>query len=623
MAKNKFLPTTQRRLAGSAEGSSANSLPVDSEKAMEIVDVLAGYAHEGEEARKGGPNPRDEKWEENLALYWNRYNFDEKASWQSKERMPEVPVFVDRFAAAMKEALIQSPESFYTVVDPSDQERDVAASIKRMMDVWLSTSGRNLSGSPLGFTAVFEDQIKLGALMAMSSTVSWKRDHGKGRVAIEHVDPRHVWFDNTTRELYRRRRIPIDRHELEYMVKAKDKGGKAIFNLPEIERLVAYMEEEERPQREALTGGGEETMSNRVPLVLDEYLATVVNSDGKASGGKKLYVVANNEFLIRGPEENPYWHKKDWLVYTPLIPVPLSVYGRSYMEDLGDIAKTFVELTNLILDAVKTTAMKNIAIVPEALVNPAQALEGWAPGKTWLLEGGINPKQFAEALDLGTLPPDVIRVWDSMKNELREASMMNEIGLGQFAPNARTSATEIQETKQSSAAMVRSVAQTVETRYLEPTLDLVWKTGIQHVKLDDRLIEAAAGKELFASMMSHRKELASRPITFQARGISTLLQRSQQLKSLLAILQVIAQNDMLIQKLLEKIDINRLIDTLFLWGGVDIKAIQTTEREKLIKGIVQPLEEAAARSQKAPGQPGPGADAAVGGIASILGAQVT
>jgi hypothetical protein len=102
------------------------------EDSVTIVNVLTGYKHEAEENRKAGFNPRDQKWQENWDLYWGRYNFQSKASWQAKEVMPEVSSYVDRFAAAMKEALIANPAGFYDVTDPADTEGDLTRGIKRM-----------------------------------------------------------------------------------------------------------------------------------------------------------------------------------------------------------------------------------------------------------------------------------------------------------------------------------------------------------------------------------------------------------------------------------------------------------------------------------------------------------
>lgn len=581
---------------------------------QDIVTTLESYRREADEVRRGGLNSRDGKWEENLNLYWGRYDFSKKANWQAREVLPEVPAFVDRFAAALKEALVSSPDGFFTVSDTADEEKDLAAAVKRMMNVWLETCGTNQTGTPLAFPSVFEEQMKLGALMACSSVVLWKDDMPSGRVAIETVDPRFVWLDHTYRNLYRIRRIEMDRHELFALAVAKDGKGKSIFNLDAVSQLVADVQLTDTAAREQLTGGGTQVTSPRVPVVLDEYLATVLNADGSVLYDKALCVVANGRFLIRGPELNPFWHEQDWLVFTPLVTTPLSVYGRSYMEDFGSVAQTFNELTNMILDAVFTSSMKAFAMVPGILTNPGQVAEGIWPNKIFTLEDGYKPEDFAKALDLGTLPAEAVTVWQTIKAELREAANINEIGMGQFAPKGRTSATEVNNTQESSSAMIRSVAQTVETRWLNPSLNLSWKTGLQHCKRDDKRLAAAAGPELYTQLWQRRRELITRPITFKAEGISKLIQKSKTLRSLMQALQILASNPLLLQEFLKVADMKRLVEMIFELSDIDLTKLQTSQRDMLMRQVVQSFEQAAGgggpQGQGAPQAPGGGNGAA-------------
>lgn len=587
------------------------------DKNARIVTILNGYKEEARNNRRSGMNPRDAKWDKNLDQYWNRYDMTKKADWQAKQVMPEVPSFVDRFAASLKEALVAAPEGWFTVVDPADEERDVADAVERMTQYWLTRTGRNAGGTPLDFSAVFEEQCKLGALMACSSVVCWKDDVPGGRVAIETVDPRNVWLDHTYRNLYRIRRIELDRHELNKMVRQVDPSGTPIFQTDEIAGLMGALIDEERANRERLTGTGQEVQSSRNPIILDEYLATVVDNDGNAMENG-LFVVANDRFLLR-KEKNPFWHGKDWLSYAPLVTVPLSPYGRSYMEDFGQLAETFTELTNMILDAVHTSSLRAFAVVPTMLANPGQIAGGITPNKMFLLEEGYTADDFAKALELGTLPAESLTMWNALKNELREASGINEIGMGQFAPNSRTSATEVMETKQSSSALIRSVAQTIETRYLDPQLDLVWQTGLQHAKPSDKRLAAAAGPELYAALLQNRREFIRRPYTFQARGISTLISRGQILNNLLRILQVVAASEPLLQSFLQQIDVPTLVKQLFALSNVDLKQIQPSEREKLIRAATEPLAAAQQQAQQAPA-PGGGIADQMQQVAQLVGA---
>lgn len=554
-----------------------------------IVNNLLGYFNEADNARKGGLNNRDDKWEKNLNLYWNRYDWTAKAEWQAKETMPEVSSYVDRFAAALKEAMLTAgPGGFYTVVDPADREGDLTQAVKNMTDTWLSRSGRNQMGQLLSFSSVFEEQVKLGALMAMSSVVTWKEDVPGGRVAIETVDPRFVWLDPTYRNLYRIRRVELDRYDLYEMAKAEDSKGKPLFNLPEIQRLMQGIAAEDQNKREQISGHGQNISTGRAPVVLDEYIATVLDAQGNVIADKGLFVVANKQFLIRGPEANPFWHGSDWLTYTPLITVPLSVYGRSYMEDFASVASTFTELTNMILDAVHAAALKVYVVVPSILRDPGQAAQGLSPGKTFFLEEGFRPDDFATAIDMGTLPPDVMKMWQEMKSELSEAAGMNEIGLGQFAPKGRTSATEVNQTMQSSSAIVRGVAQTIEQRWLAVTLDLTWKTGLQHARANDPILQAAAG-DFYPVLLEQRKDLIKRPITFQANGISTLIRKGTMLKALMGILTTIGSNELLMQEFLKAVSLDKFVKMMFELSDIDITKLQSNNREQLIRSVTEPL----------------------------------
>jgi hypothetical protein len=76
--------------------------------------------------------------------------------------------------------------------------------------------------------------------------------------------------------------------------------------------------------------------------------------------------------------------------------------------------------------------------------------------------------------------------------------------MGGFAPKGRTSAFEVNEAQENSSALIRSVAETVELRWLDPQLDLAWKTGLQHVKPTDGLIRAAMG-DRYLSLAGARK----------------------------------------------------------------------------------------------------------------------
>lgn len=582
------------------------------EKTTQIINGLTAYKREAETARSTGLNPRDAKWQENMDLYWNRYDTSSKAAWQSKVTMPEVPSYVDRFAAALKEALVASPNGFYTVNDPYDTENNLADGIKNATDVWLSTVGRNQQGTPLDFASVFEEQVKLGAMMATSAVVLWRDDVPGGRVAIETVDPREVWLDHTSRGLYRIRQTTMDKPELARMLNQKTRKGNSIFNLDELGGLVSEVTTLQQGQ---LSGSGDSVSSNRDPIKFDEYIATLMGPDGSLLMDNELAIIANDKYLVRGPEPIPFKHGKDFLVYAPLVTVPLSPYGRSYMEDFGAIAKIFTELTNLLLDATFMASMNAYAVVPAMLKNPGQMATGFYPNKVFELEEGYTAEEFAKALELGNLDQGAINIWQTLKSELSEAGGMNEIGLGQLPDKSHIAASAVQGAQQSSGVIMRSLAQTLETRWLNPILDLTWKTGLQHMKLSDSGMRDAIGEDTFMMLAKRRNEFIGRNYTFQARGISSLIQRSQELQQLLMVLQVIAQSEPLMQAFMQRVDPQKLIDKLFRLSNVDLKKLEPTAREAMISQVAQQLPQPNAGGQ----QPSENQVNAMGPLAGALG----
>ncbi len=560
---------------------------INESRALQIVKILNGYRTEAVAARKGGINPRDAAWEQNIDLYWNRMDFSQKASWQAREVMPEATQFIDRWAAAMREALTAAGD-WYSVATAGDTENDLSDTIKKFMDVLLKRVGRNQMGQPMDFSAVFEEQMKLGAMMNCAGTVMWRTDNvGRGYVAIEPEDPRGIWLDATGRGLYRIRRSEIDLHDLLELIELKDGSNTPIYNLEQISRLTAKVSETAKQERDKLTGGASETTSTRKPIVLHEYLCNLVEEDGATVHTNMLAVIANDQFLIRGPEENPFAHKLDWVVYCPLVTVPLSPYGRSYAESWGNVARAFNELTNLLLDGIRTTALRAFVMIPSMLEDPAEALEGVHPNKTFMLEDNGDVKAFLQAIELGRMPPEVFTMWQGLKNELREGAAQSEIALGQLPPKGDITATEINESQQGGAALVRSVARTVESRFLQPMLDLVWKVGLQHLTADDEEMVEALGQERVAMLIGIRKEILSKRVTFTVDGISSLVDRAQKLRNLMAFLQTIAQSEEMMGAFLQKYGPDVILDELMRLHGIDKSRLQSTGRQQNVTDLAR------------------------------------
>lgn len=573
----------------------------------EILQVLLSYKREAEEARRGGPAGRDEVWEDNWNLYWSHMDYSDKADWQNTDVMPEAPQFVDRWAAAMREALNQ-PGEWYSIQDPGDPDNDLRPHIKRFMEWLIGRAGTTPDGHPTDFNAIFEDLMKLGAIMSVSATVTWQADtpDGIGRVAVDATDPRQVWLDHTGRGLYRLRTYEIDKHELLRRAQMVDGAGQPIYDIQAISELNRQERMEREEEQETSSGHGQQQSSSREPITIDEWLATVVLEDGTVAADRALIVVANERQIIRGPEQNPFWHQQDWVVYTPMVTVPFSVYGRSYMEDWSSVARAFIELTNLILDGVYTSTLNAYALVPEMLEDPTQLQEGVTPNKAFTLEEGSRAQDFFKEIELGSLPAESITVWQGLKSEMREGAKLSEIALGQVPPKGDITATEVSAVQQSTSALVRSMARTVEARALEPTLTLMFQTGLQHVNFADPRVQQELGPQTAQMLAARRAEFQQRSIKFRVRGISSLVDRQQKLNNLISALNTIGSSDLLAREFFSTYSASQVMEEMLRLYGVDTLDLQPTEREQRIREIIRMQEQMQEQAAAAGGGEGGG-----------------
>lgn len=566
----------------------------------ELATRLAGYAAEAEYARKHGTESRDDIWQQNWDFYWGRHDFSDKAEWQSASAMPEPAQYVDRFAASVRLALTQS--RFFTMKLPGDKEGDFARAAEKMLGFWLKKCGRSPQGHPIPFSAVFEEVIKLGATSMCASSVTWKEE---GRyVHYEPVDPRYVWLDATGRNMYRRRRLEIDKHELIDLAQKADGRGDPIYDLDMLLRLSAQIKDDSERWYRERTGLGTEGKSDRKPVTLDEWIITLPDpNDDKIILRNALVVVANDKFVIRGPEKNPHWHGLDWLIISPVITVPLSTYGRSYMEQWTAMAELFTDLTNLLIDAVQTSSLKAFAGVKEAFESPAVLQEGLHPNMFLWLQNSFSAQDAISEIELGHMPAEAFAIWQGIKSELREGAAFSEIDVGQVPQKGDITATEISTSKAGGSEFRRSIARTIEERLVAPALDLIWRTGLQHMDpKKDQELRLEIGEEIYDMIYQSRKILAQKgKVSFEVGAISALVERAERTNIMVQFLSTIAQIEPLVKALFTQHPPELILNYIMQNIGIDPADLEQTDRERLFGALRLRQAQAAETPPEAPG----------------------
>ena len=548
--------------------------PANALETEELIQMCRNYFDEAQEAREGGTNPRDLVWDLNWDAYWGRYDTTYKADWQARETMPEVANFVDRWAAGMR-APVSSGEDWHSVDDANDDTGLMGQMMTKFNNALLARSGRNASGQPVGFDAAFADCVKCGALSASALAVTVQ----DGKVRVDAVDPRELFYDPKARGLYRVRRYEVDRYQLEALAE----GG--LYDEDAIEQLQTDINQEAETERQTSSGGLEVTSRRRVTVVLKEFLCTILDRDGKMIAENQLIVMANDKFIIRGPEENPFWHKKDWIAFMPPIQVPFSRYGRSYVESFRQLAGTFTELTNLLIDAAFASSISSHMVWLAALDDPSQIQNGIAPGIVVTADEDWPPGQpFVQTIETGKFSPAIVTVWQGIKAELREGAFTNETSLGQIPPKGDITATEINASTAGSGALNQSLATDYDTRLLAVVLELVFWTGLQIFDPEkDPEIVNDLGEEMTAMLLNQRESIRERTFTFTSFGITSAVNRGQRLQKLLAFLQTIASNEILAAAFAQDHSIPKLIEELLRNFDVDTSRLKKSEEEKQLE----------------------------------------
>jgi hypothetical protein len=470
--------------------------------------------------------------------------------------------------------------------------------IKRFVDLLLAESGQNASGQPISFEHCFGQVVKSGALMAMALSVTY--DARQRRVRVSPVDPRELGFDPTGRGMFRVRTYEMDWHDLDELAALMDDAGEPVYNLDEIDSLEPGSDEEGRDDNARITGTDTvDEGTGRKPVVIDEFLCDIVSRDGELVGRNQLVMVANERAIIRGPEPNPFWHGHDWIVFAPAISVPFSIYGRSFVEGFRQLVNTFVEMTNLILDAAFVDALRMFMMYPEALDDPSEAQDWW-PGKTFLADEDWPAGQdFVKAIESGRLGSGSVQVWQAIQGMVRDAASQNELSMGQIPPKGDITATEISSVDSHQSELVRSIAKDSEDLVLSPALELVWMTGLQHFDpAKDKALAAELGEELSGMLSTQRESFRRRRFRFQAHGITGTIRRNERLRNLLGILGIMGQNPLMTAAFMKRFSIDRVLEEILSDAGIETHKIEKTDIEKKADAM---RERAAAMVPGAPG----------------------
>ena len=573
-----------------------------------IVRVVRAYKHEAEQAKKS----RMQRNRQNLDAYFSEQDWSYKQKGQSREFLPKTASAVNQFTEFIKRAMVDFGDWFTMEIPEIPGVR--AEDLRRFFRCQLDSLSYGQHES-LDFATLMADAVKMACLESLMvfkihgttrTTTKYTVERGltlvetpmgllpqmredlvqkpvsEWRLQIDLVSPSDYYPDPTGRMLYEIHEVERDLTD----VQALSQGDDPIYDPDVVAQIeVDYAQHHEDRRRDVHRGQDEAPPPGfRKRVVLSEFWGGVVGEDGRMQEANILSTIANDKYVIRPPEPNPYWHGQSPFVSCPLIRVPLSVWHKALMDDGVQLNLSLNELYNLMLDGGISAVWGNKQLRKDWLDDPRQIEGGIQPGMTLFVKEEVPAgAKVLEQVVSGQVPAESLSLFNLTDQEFNVTSLTNDLKMGVLPPHD-VKATAIVEAQQSQAGMIDGIVRDVEDRGIEPVLRKAWLTLLQQFdQFTAQDVVQTMGMQ--AAMVLARMSPAQRFVTFaqgctfKVNGLSAVLARVRDFQKLLALLQVVQANPLLLQRFAQKYSVDKLLERLFKTLNIDPASIEANEEE--------------------------------------------
>lgn len=559
---------------------------------------------------------RDAKWDRemknkiNRDSYLGRQNWDGKMEGQSTEFLPKVSIAVEQMSAFIKKGLTQFGSWFSVEVDNNVRPIISGQQIATILNVFLGNlwAGNNKLSN---IQTVIGDGVKVGLLEAvpifkvhgsMMPTRKFVAEPGEielvdnrpqrekslrivedeeWRLRIDLIRFEDYFPDPTGYGLYEIHECERDLHEV--LAMAED----GIYDMAAVEELIAVdfsrAEDMER-QPEAMNQNEPIKPQFRKRVVLREFWGTLLNSDGTVAHRNIVATVANEKFLIRPPEPNPFWHQQSPFVAEPLIRVPWSVWHKALYDEASSLNLAINEVFNLMIDGGIASVWGTRQIRLEDLEDPSQVGGGVPQGATLAVKPTlpVGGKVIERVIE-GDVPQDAFAIFGALNQEFAQAVLTNEIKMGAI-PKKEVRATEVIEASQSQAITLDGIVADLENNVINKLLEKAWLTVLQNA--DDfpqevllGQIDRRVGLILMRASPAERFALFAGMAKFNCFGLSATMAQAREFQKMMAIVQVILQNPLTLQAFMKRFSADKTIDSIFRMMNFNPEQIMKSQEE--------------------------------------------
>jgi hypothetical protein len=565
----------------------------DENGTVTVLKAIREYKKEAEDARR----TRMKINADNRRAYLGVQDWSHKNKGQSKEFLPKTPVAVEQFVGFAKRALTQFGSYFDVELGKDSKSPLSGESIRKLLmgilDDILVDDNKTTS-----FPVLLSDTLKVGALESlcilkvhgnMRSHRTFRVEAGDQLVAnesqqwklrVDLVKPENYFPDPTGSGLYEIHSVERDLH---YLKKRAEEGfydERAVNRIEEDYR--SRPDQDRKPSDQAQDEAQKPSFRKRVRI--DEFWGTIVDADGNIVHENVFCAMANNKYLIRRPTPNPFWHQESPFVAVPLIRVPFSVWHKALFDHASQLNYAANEIFNLIIDGGISSVWGIKQLRIDDLEDPRSVSDGIAQGDTLVVKSTLphNAKVLETATE-GQVPTDAMAVLEMLSREFAAASLTNELKMGNL-PGKQVKATEIVELSQSQAVTLDAIVGDIERLLIGKTLRKIWLTILQNIDdINSQMIADAIGigGAFTLSRMSPAERFAvfSSSCSFKVNGLSAVLSKVRDFQKIMALLQSISTNPLLLQAFFKKYSPDKLLAHIMKTLAVNPDQMYRDEQE--------------------------------------------
>lgn len=555
-----------------------------------VISIVNECRLEAEEARRDRMDKNDKNWD----AYLGRQDFSHKQEGQSAEFLPKTAVAIEQMAALVKRGLVQFGPFYDVQLGGSISSKISGHNVRNLLDAFLD----DLWG-PNNLTTDFATQISDAVKQALPKALVILKCHGGYMTHRDFVyDPdaepgdndnfefveRQQWHaridvvrvedyypDPSGSNLYEIHRVERDLHEIKAMVDEgiyeKDVYDEIVgthFTRPDDEEL----QDKDRNQNESTEP------SFRKKVVIDEFWGTLLDSRGEIAHRNCVCAVANEKYLIRKPEPNPWWHQESPFVVAPLVRVPFSVWHKSLFDEAVDLNLALNEIFNLMIDGGIAAVWGIKQLRTEDLEDPSQVENGIKQGMTLAVKQTLpHNAKVLENVTEGEVPPEAMQMFEAINSEFTTAAMTNELKMGSMPPRA-VLATEVLESSQSQNMMLDGVISDLENNVIERALRLTFLNVLQMaddvpetawVDATDRIIALL----IMRSSPAERYALFNSKAKFKVNGLSATMTKALDFQKFMALLQAVRMDPSLAQEWMRRYSPSKALSHLIRILGLN------------------------------------------------------